>query len=85
KGVYYGGVLGSRVFKVVMSYILQSRNIPPTPKTDEEYALSYKEYMRKITAKTPSDDETSKVKQEKVKQEKKRPGQKDNEKVDARG
>jgi cell division protein FtsI (penicillin-binding protein 3) len=85
KGVYYGGVLGSPVFKEVMSYILQSRNIPPTPKTDEEYALSYKEYMRKITATTPTDNESSKVKKEKVKKEKKRPGQKDSEKVDARG
>ncbi|MGA0866293.1 MAG: hypothetical protein ACO3QV_03120, partial [Candidatus Nanopelagicaceae bacterium] len=80
-----GGVLGSPVFKEVMSYILQSRNIPPTPKTDEEYALTYTEYMRKITATTPSENVTPKVKQEKVKKEKKRPGQKDNEKVDARG
>lgn len=72
KGVYYGGVLGGPVFKEVMSYILQSRNIPPTAKPEEEYALTYKDYIKKINA-------------ESAKNQPKHPGKKKNEKVDARG
>lgn len=49
KGVYYGGYLGGPVFKEVMSYILQSRNIPPTAKVERPYALTYKDYLRKIS------------------------------------
>ena len=88
KGVYYGGVLGGPVFKEVMSYILQSKNVPPTTKPEEEYALTYKDYIKKITATTPSDldDPEKKKKKQKIKDSKKKqPGQREDEKVDARG
>ena len=48
KGIYYGGYLGGPVFKEVMSYILQSRNIPPTANIETPYALTYKDYLKKI-------------------------------------
>jgi cell division protein FtsI (penicillin-binding protein 3) len=77
KGVYYGGYLGGPVFKEVMSYILQSQNIPPTAKAETEYALTYKDYLRKISNPASKDENV----QESEKREK--PARK--EKVDARG
>ena len=86
KGVYYGGYLGGPVFKEVMSYILQSQNIPPTAKAESSYALSYKEYLRKISNPTSSSDsaESKKPKNSEV-PEKKEKKKKKREKVDARG
>ena len=69
KGIYYGGYLGGPVFKEVMSYILQSRNIPPTEKVEAPYALTYKDYLRKIN----------------LGENEKKSGKKEKEKVDARG
>lgn len=82
KGIYYGGYLGGPVFKEVMSYILQSRNIPPTAKSDIEYALTYKDYLRKISAN--KEDVSEKPGQEKKPDKSKKP-KNEREKVDARG
>jgi len=49
KGVYYGGYLGAPVFKEVMSYVLESRNIPPTKEASTTYAINYREYKEKIS------------------------------------
>jgi cell division protein FtsI (penicillin-binding protein 3) len=57
KGVYYGGYLGGPVFKEVMSYILQSRNVPPTGEVSSPYALTYKDYQRKITLQVNNEDD----------------------------
>lgn len=82
KGIYYGGYLGGPVFKEVMSYILQSRNIPPTAKSGIEYALTYKDYLRKISAN--KEDVSEKPGQEKKPDKGKKP-KNEREKVDARG
>jgi cell division protein FtsI (penicillin-binding protein 3) len=49
KGVYYGGYLGAPVFKEVMSYVLESRNIPPSKEATTTYAINYREYKEKIS------------------------------------
>jgi cell division protein FtsI (penicillin-binding protein 3) len=66
RGLYYGGALGGPVFKEVMSYILQSRNIPPTAKPEEEYALTYKAYMAKIEKEKNPEEKKSGKTREKV-------------------
>jgi cell division protein FtsI (penicillin-binding protein 3) len=81
KGVYYGGYLGGPVFKEVMSYILQSQNIPPTAKAESSYALNYKEYLRKISNPTSS-TENKEPKNSEVPEKKEK---KKRAKVDARG
>jgi cell division protein FtsI (penicillin-binding protein 3) len=95
KGVYYGGVLGGPVFKEVMSYILQAKNIPPPPKPEEKYALTYKDYIRKISAQSESrntETNNGKTRQENGYERGKKedlqqqdPEKKKSEKVDARG
>ena len=70
KGVYYGGYLGGPVFKEVMSYILQSRNIPPTEESVAPYALTYKDYQKKILIQAGTQEKETKTKKEK---DKKRP------------
>ena len=40
KGLHWGGSLGGPVFKQVMSFVLQSRHIPPTPPTFMAYPLT---------------------------------------------
>jgi cell division protein FtsI (penicillin-binding protein 3) len=40
KGLHWGGSLGGPVFKQVMSFVLQSRHIPPTPPTFKAYPLT---------------------------------------------
>lgn len=87
KGIYYGGYLGGPVFKEVMSYILQSRNIPPTAKADVEYALTYKDYLSKISnaKKDVSEKPAQKVNPDKKKRDKKPAEKNEREKVDARG
>jgi cell division protein FtsI (penicillin-binding protein 3) len=57
KGVYYGGYLGGPVFKEVMSYILQSRNVAPTGEVSSPYALTYTDYQRKITLQVNNEDD----------------------------
>lgn len=51
QGVYYGGYLGAPVFREVMSYVLESRNIPPTKEASTTYAINYREYKEKISKK----------------------------------
>jgi hypothetical protein len=40
-----------------MSYILQSRNVPPTGEVSSPYALTYKDYQRKITLQVDNEDD----------------------------
>ena len=86
KGVYYGGYLGGPVFKEVMSYILQSKNIPPTEKAESQYALTYKDYIKKISRNATEDPSTKDpIKREKKKDVKVKNDKSEKEKVDARG
>jgi cell division protein FtsI (penicillin-binding protein 3) len=65
KGAYYGGYLGGPVFKEVMSYVLESRNIPPTANPTTPYALNYEEYKKKITNEALFQEEKNDLKREK--------------------
>lgn len=65
KGVYYGGYLGGPVFKEVMSYVLESRNIPPTSNPTTPYALNFQEYKQKITNEALFKEEKDDLKKEK--------------------
>ena len=47
KGLHWGGALGGPVFKKVMSFVLQSRHIPPTGTTVIPVALNEKALMAK--------------------------------------
>ncbi|MEN9324932.1 MAG: hypothetical protein RL414_686, partial [Actinomycetota bacterium] len=40
QGMHWGGVLGGPVFKEVMSFVLQSKHIPPTAARKDAYALT---------------------------------------------
>jgi len=50
KGLHWGGALGGPVFKKVMSFVLQSRHIPPTGTTVIPVALNEKALMAKKVA-----------------------------------
>ena len=50
KGLHWGGALGGPVFKKVMSFVLQSRHIPPTGTTVVPVALNEKELLAKKAA-----------------------------------
>lgn len=50
KGLYWGGVLSGPVFKTVMSFVLQSRHVPPTGTTVVPVALNEKELWAKKAA-----------------------------------
>ena len=50
KGIHWGGALGGPVFKKVMSFVLQSRHIPPTGTTVTPVALNEKELLAKKAA-----------------------------------
>jgi cell division protein FtsI (penicillin-binding protein 3) len=50
KGLHWGGALGGPVFKKVMSFVLQSRHIPPTGTTVIPVALNEKELIAKKVA-----------------------------------
>ena len=50
KGVHWGGALGGPVFKKVMSFVLQSRHIPPTGTKIIPVALNEKELRAKKAA-----------------------------------
>ena len=47
KGLHWGGALGGPVFKKVMSFVLQSKHIPPTGTTVVPVALTEKELLAK--------------------------------------
>jgi hypothetical protein len=70
KGVYYGGYLGGPVFKEVMSYTLQSRNIPPTGESISPYALTYKDYQKKILIQAGTKEKEGKKEKEKTRPKK---------------
>ena len=50
KGMHWGGALGGPVFKQVMSFVLQSRHIPPTGTTVIPVALTERDLLAKRVA-----------------------------------
>ena len=46
KGIHWGGTLGAPVFKKVMSFVLQSRHVPPTNTIVKPYSLNQNELLR---------------------------------------
>jgi cell division protein FtsI (penicillin-binding protein 3) len=46
QGIHWGGSLGGPVFKKVMSFVLQSRHIPPTAGKSKPYPLTEVELKR---------------------------------------
>ena len=51
QGLHWGGSLGGPVFKQVMSFVLQSRHIPPTPTKSVTYPLTESELKKANLAK----------------------------------
>jgi cell division protein FtsI (penicillin-binding protein 3) len=51
QGLHWGGSLGGPVFKQVMSFVLQSRHIPPTPTKTVTYPLTETELKKANLAK----------------------------------
>jgi cell division protein FtsI (penicillin-binding protein 3) len=50
QGMHWGGVLGGPVFKEVMSFVLQSKHVPPTAARTNSYALT-EASLKKTTTK----------------------------------
>ncbi len=48
KGLHWGGSLAGPVFKKVMSFVLESKHVPPTGKLVETYALDEAELKAKV-------------------------------------
>ena len=61
RGIHWGGALGGPVFKKVMSFVLQSKGIPPTGTKVEPVALTEKQLIaaRKLVAKKASNVKTN--------------------------
>lgn len=58
KGMHWGGYLGGPVFKKVMSFVLESKHIPPTGTKIVPVALNEKELLKEI-AKAKSQQKTN--------------------------
>lgn len=50
QGMHWGGVLGGPVFKKVMSFVLQSKHIPPTAAVKISYPLNEAEVKKRVKA-----------------------------------
>ena len=50
QGMHWGGVLGGPVFKKVMSFVLQSKHIPPTQATKISYPLTEADIKKSVKA-----------------------------------
>jgi cell division protein FtsI (penicillin-binding protein 3) len=59
QGIYYGGTLGAPVFKKVMSFVLQSRHVPPTGTEVVPYPLTQQQVIN--LARTTKATKTSSV------------------------
>ena len=59
QGIHWGGVLGAPVFKKVMSFVLQSRQIPPTATKVVPYPLTEKQVIKQASAAKPAKKITS--------------------------
>jgi cell division protein FtsI (penicillin-binding protein 3) len=49
QGIHWGGALGAPVFKKVMSFVLQSRHVPPTGTKVVRYPLDASQISKKVT------------------------------------